>query len=173
MIAHFSIPARDPQATAELFGKIVDGAVMPFPVVPGAWVAIANDGSGLGVEVVPALTAHHLGAGDPDPARVAYGPEVMPWETQIRQDGDAESASGLHVAITTKLSADEVIALGQAAGWRAVHCDRGGVFDLVELWVDNRVLVEVLPPEGTARYLAFYNPAVAAQMFMGPPPGAA
>ena len=52
-------------------------------------------------------------------------------------------------------------------------CDRGGVFDLVELWVDNRTLVEVLPPEGTARYLAFYNPAVAAQMFMGPPPGAA
>lgn len=35
MIAHFSIPARDTRATAELFGKIIDGEVMPFPVVPG------------------------------------------------------------------------------------------------------------------------------------------
>ncbi len=170
MIAHFSLPARDTRATAELFGKIIDGEVMPFPVVPGSWVAIARDGSGVGVEVVPAATAHHKGAGDRDPARPPNGPEPMPWETQIRQDGDDRAASGLHVALTTALTVDEVMELGRAAGWRAVHCDRGGVFDLVELWVDNRVLVEVLPPEGTARYLAFYNPQVAGAMFAGPPP---
>lgn len=170
MIAHFSIPARDTRRTAELFGRIIDGTVMPFPVVPGAWVAIANDGSGVGVEVVPAATAHHAGSGDRDPGRSANGPEVMPWETQIRQDGDEVSPSALHVAMTTALSAEEIVALGRAEGWRAVHCDRGGVFDLVELWVDNRVLVEVLPPEGTARYLAFYNPSVAGRMFAGPPP---
>lgn len=163
MIAHFSIPARDPQTTAEVFGKIIGGTVMPFPVVPGAWVAIANDNSGLGVEVVPAATAHHKGEGE---AGVAVGgPVVMPWETQIRQDGAEDSASGFHVAITTKLSAEEVVALGEAQGWRAVHCDRGGVFDLVELWIDNRSLVEILPPGGTERYLAFYRPDVAGQMF--------
>lgn len=167
MIAHFSIPARDPHATAEVFGRLIDGAVMPFPVVPGAWVAIARDGSGVGVEVVPAATAHHMGQGEAGVA--AQGPQVMPWEPQIRQDGDTEAPNGVHVAITSQLSADEIVALGRAQGWRAVHCDRGGVFDLVELWVDNRTLVEVLPPEGTSRYLAFYNPAVAAVMFAGPP----
>ncbi|WP_374574654.1 hypothetical protein [Phenylobacterium sp.] len=167
MIAHFSIPARDPQRAAEVFGRLIDGAVMPFPVVPGAWVAIAHDGSGVGVEVVPAATAHHMGQGE---AGVAHGgPVVMPWETQIRQDGDPEAANGMHVAITSPLSVEEIIELGEAEGWRAVHCDRGGVFDLVELWVDNRTLVEVLAPEGTRRYLAFYNPAVAAGMFMGAP----
>ncbi len=168
MIAHFSIPAQDPQRTAELFGKIIDGAVMPFPVVPGAWVAIAKDGSGLGVEVVPAATAHHLGEGEAGVP--AGGPVVMPWETQIRQDGDAASASGFHVAMTTKLDVDELLELGRAEGWRAVHCDRGGVFDLVELWIDNRSLVELLPPGGTQRYLEFYRPEVAGQMFAGPPP---
>ncbi|MFN3520610.1 MAG: hypothetical protein ACK4YQ_00050 [Phenylobacterium sp.] len=167
MIAHFSIPARDPQATAELFGRLIDGAVMPFPVVPGAWVAIARDGSGTGVEVVPAATAHHMGEGEAGEA--LGGPVVMPWETQIRQDGDAESPNGMHVAITSALSAAQIIELARAQGWRAVHCDRGGVFDLVEVWVDNRTLVEVLPPEGTRRYLAFYNPEVAAGMFMGAP----
>lgn len=163
MIAHFSIPARDPQRTAEVFGRIIDGAVMPFPVVEGAWVAIARDGSGLGVEVVPAATAHHMGRGEAGEA--VGGPVVMPWETQIRQDGDDQSPSGFHVAMTSRLSAEEIVALGEAQGWRAVHCDRGGVFDLVELWVDNRNLVEVLPPEGTRRYLAFYTPQVAGQMF--------
>lgn len=52
MIAHISIPAHDPRAAAEVFGRIIDGEVMPFPVVEGAWVAIARDGSGLGVEVL-------------------------------------------------------------------------------------------------------------------------
>jgi hypothetical protein len=27
-----------------------------------------------------------------------------------------------------------------------------------------------MPPEGTARYLAFYTPEVAGRMFSGPPP---
>ena len=171
MIAHVSIPARDPRRAAEVFGRLIDGEVMPFPVVEGAWVAIARDGSGTGIEVVPAATAHHMGEGEADPVHRAAGPFVMPWETQIRQDGDDRSASGLHVAITSPLSAEEIVALGREQGWRAVHCDRGGVFDLVEVWVDNRHLVEVLPPGGTARYLAFYNPTVAAKMFAAAPPG--
>ena len=170
MIAHVSIPARDPRTAAEVFGAIIDGMVMPFPVVEGAFVAIARDGSGLGVEVVPAASAHHPGQGAPD-GRVSDGPFVMPWETQIRQDGATQDASGFHVAITSQLSVDEILALGAAHGWRAVHCDRGGVFDLVELWIDNRVLVEVLPPQGSARYHAFYTPEVAGRMFAGPPPG--
>ncbi len=165
MIAHFSIPARNPREVAQVFGRLIDGAVMPFPVVEGAWVAIARDGSGVGVEVVPETSAHHMGEGERDPARSANGPEVMPWETQIRQDGESQAAGGFHVAITSPLSVEEIVAIGRGQGWRAVHCDRGGVFDLVEVWVDNRHLVEVLPPEGAARYLAFYRPEVAGQMF--------
>jgi hypothetical protein len=171
MIAHISIPAREPRATAEVFGRIIDGEVMPFPVVEGAWVAIARDGSGLGVEVVPDASAHHPGEGLPD-GRVSDGPFVMPWETQIRQDGAPQDASGFHVAITSKLQPEAIIALGAEKRWRAVHCDRGGVFDLVELWIDNRFLVEVLPPKGSERYHAFYTPEVAGKMFAGPPPGA-
>lgn len=150
---------------AGVFAHIIDGVAMPFPVVPGAWVAIARDGSGLGVEVLPEASAHNIGEGDTDPTRRANGPEVMPWEVQIRQDGAAQPASGFHVAITSRLSADEIIDLGRSHGWRAVYCDRGGVFDLVELWIDNRFLVEVLPPDGAARYHYFYRPEVAGRMF--------
>lgn len=170
MIAHISIPAREPETVAGVFARIIDGVAMPFPVVEGAWVAIARDGSGTGVEVVPDTSAHHQGAGDADPTRRADGPEVMPWEVQIRQDGDTQAAHAFHAAITSGLSVEQILELGRERNWRAVHCDRGGVFDLVELWIDNRVLIEVIPPEGARRYLAFYNPEVAGQMFAGPPP---
>ncbi len=99
---------------------------MPFPVVTGAWVAIARDGSGCGIEVVPAATRHYPGIGEADPARPANGPEVMPWEVQIRQDGAAEPASGVHVASSSMLSRNEILAVGQEQGWRTVRCERGG-----------------------------------------------
>lgn len=169
-IAHVSIPAREPEATARLFATLIDGVAMPFPVVPGAWVAIARDGSGSGIEVLPEASAHHPGSGDTDPSRRANGPEVMPWEVQIRQDGAMQDASGFHVALSSRLPVEEIFALGRAKGWRTVGCDRGGVFDLIELWVDNRFLVEVLPRHGYERYLDFYNPEVAGRMFAGPPP---
>jgi hypothetical protein len=165
MIAHFSIPAREPERVARVFARLIDGVAMPFPVVPGAWVAIARDGSGAGVEVLPEASAHNPGQGDTDPTRRANGPEVMPWEVQIRQDGAAQTASGFHVALTSPLSREEIIAIGHEQGWRAVYCDRGGVFDLIELWVENRFLIEVMPPEGVERYLAFYTPEVAGRMF--------
>lgn len=169
MIAHISIPARDPRATAEVFGRIIDGEVMPFPVVQDAWIAIARDGSGVGVEVMPDASAHHPGQGLPDGC-ASDGPFVMPWKTQIRQDGAPQDASGFHVAITSKLSVDDIVAIGAEKRWRAVHCERGGAFDLVELWIDNRFLVEVLPPKGSERYHAFYTPEVAGKMFATPAP---
>ena len=165
MIAHFSLPAREPRQVAEVFAALLDGVTMPFPVVPGAWVAIARDGSGCGVEVLPEASAFNAGTGEADANDPAQGPMVKPWEVQIRQDGYAQATSGFHVAITTSKTAEEIVELVRPLGWRAVPCDRGGVFNLVELWVENRYLIEVLPPTGVERYLAFYNPEVAGQMF--------
>lgn len=171
MIAHFSMPAREPEAVARILGRVIDGEVMPFPVIPGAWVAIARDGSGTGIEVVPEATGHHPGVGEADPSRPPAGPAPMPWEVQFRQDGAAQAASAFHVALSSPLSRDEVLAVGRDAGWRAVACERGGVFEVIEIWVENRVLLEVLTPAELDRYRAFYVPDVAARMFAGPPPG--
>jgi hypothetical protein len=169
MIAHFSIPLREPRRVADVFAHLIDGVVMPFPVVPGAWVAIARDGSGTGVEVLPEASAHHPGEGDCDPTRKAEGAEVMPWEVQIRQDGALQQASGFHVALTSPRSAEAIMAVATAEGWRAAICDRGGVFDLIEVWIENRFLIEVIPPRGLQWYLAFYTPEVAGRMFGAPP----
>lgn len=156
MIAHFSIPSRNPRATADVFARIIDGVVMPFPPAEGGWIVIARDGSGTGVEVVPDTAAIFPGSEPAAGARYgqAYGP-VDP------------SFGAVHVAMTTTLSREEVIALGEAQGWRTLHADRGP-FDLVEVWVDDRIMVEVLPPESTARYMAISDPAAAEQSFQAP-----
>jgi hypothetical protein len=165
MIAHVSIPARSPRDTALLLGALIDGEAFEFPVVPGAWIAVARDGSGLAVEVYPDAMAHHPGVGGVDPARAPEGPQTMPWEDQIYPDGAQLRPSAFHFALASPLDDAEIIRLAQNAGLRALKCERGGVFGLVEVWLDNTLLVEVLSAPELARYRAFMNPAACAAMF--------
>jgi len=165
MIAHISIPAADPKATAVFLAKLLDGKVFPFPVVEGAWIAVANDGSGTAIEVYPAEMAHHPGSGAPDPGHVPAGPATLPWEDQIFPDGNQLRPSAFHFALASPRSDAEVLALARAEGFRAVACDRAGVFRLIEVWLDNCLLVEVLSPQETERYAAFMQPAGCAAMF--------
>lgn len=165
MIAHISVPARDPRRTALLLAALIDGEVFDFPVVPGASIAVARDGSGLAVEVYPDTMAHHPGSGEPDPAFKPTSPLTLPWEDQIHPDGEQLRPTGFHAALVSKLGDDAVVALAQRAGFRAVRCDRAGVFRLVEVWLDNAVLIEVLNPAEAERYRGFMNPAGCASMF--------
>lgn len=145
MIAHFSIPARHPEVAARVLAEIMDAVVLPFPPVAGGWMVVCRDGSGTGLEVVPETTAILRGEEEGEASVFGFS------SARVRHDG------AIHIALTTQLSVEDIIALGEEQGWRAVHCDRGP-FDLVELWVDNRIMVEILHPEGTARYLAASTP---------------
>lgn len=165
MIAHASLPARDPKATALLLGALIDGETFPFPVVPGAWIAVARDGSGTAIEVYPRRLAHHPGRGEPDPHHVPNDPRTMPWEDQIHDAGDQLRPSAFHLALTTKLSTAQIERVATAAGVRSVRCDRAGVFRLVELWLDGTHLIEVLTAAEAERYRRFMNPQAAAAMF--------
>lgn len=165
MIAHVSLPARDPRRTALLLATLIDGEVFDFPVVPGACIAVARDGSGLAVEVYPETLAHHPGSGEPDPGFVPQDPRTQPWEDQIHPDGQQLRPSAFHVALVSKLGDDAVVKLAERVGFRAVRCDRAGVFRLVEVWLDNTVLIEVLNTHEAARYRDFMNPSGCAAMF--------
>ena len=59
MIAHMSVPAENPRETARFFAAVIDGLVFDFPVVTGAAIAVARDGSGIAVEVYPPSMRHH------------------------------------------------------------------------------------------------------------------
>jgi hypothetical protein len=165
MIAHVSIPARNPRATALLLATLIDGEAFDFPVVPGASIAVARDGSGLAVEVYPQTMAHHPGAGEVDPARIPDGPQAMPWEDQIYPDGEQLRASAFHFALKSPLTDAQILDAARKAGLRAIKCERGGVFAVIEVWLDNLVLVEVLTEREFGRYRDFMNPAACAAMF--------
>jgi hypothetical protein len=166
MIAHFSIPSKKPKETASFFAAVIDGLVFDFGgVVAGAWIAVAKDRSGVAVEVYPNDMAHHPGAGEVDPTAKAEGPTAMPWEDQIHRDHVQTRPSGFHVAMGTKRTEAEIVDLAKAAGWRAIACERAGVFGVVEVWVDNTFLVEVLVPAEVDRYRKFMNPEGCGEMF--------
>ncbi|MCA8899346.1 MAG: hypothetical protein H6847_03500 [Hyphomonas sp.] len=165
MIAHVSIPARDPRRTALLLASLIDGEAFNFPVVPGAWIAVARDGSGLAVEVYPETMAHHPGVGEVDSGLVPDGPQAMPWEDQIFSDGPQIRASAFHFAMASPLSDEEILKVAHEAGLRALKCERGGVFAVVEVWLENAILLEVLTPHEVGRYRQFMNPAACAAMF--------
>ena len=165
MIAHVSIPSRNPRSTAIFIAGLIDGEAFPFPVVDGAWIAVAGDGSGTAVEVYADTMAHHPGRGEADAAAVPQGPKAMPWEDQIYPDGAQLRPAAFHFAMSCALADAEVLRRARAAGFRAVKCERAGVFGLVEVWIDDLFLVEVLCGREVHRYVDFMNPAAVARMF--------
>lgn len=78
MIAHISIPSENPKQTALFLAAVIDGLAFDFPVVTGASIAVARDGSGTAVEVYPTTMKHHPGTGQVDPTPKPEGPDTMP-----------------------------------------------------------------------------------------------
>lgn len=165
MIAHVSIPARNPRETALLLAALIDGEAFAFPVVSGGFVAVARDGSGLAVEVYPDTMAHHPGVGSVDEARAPAGPQAMPWEDQIYADGPQIRPTAFHFAMASPLRDEQILDIAHRAGLRALKCERAGVFAVIEVWLENAILLEVLSGPELARYRRFMNPTNCATMF--------
>lgn len=58
-----------------------------------------------------------------------------------------------HAALSVALDEASIKAIAAREGWRALTCDRGGIFQVVEVWLENRVLFELLTAEMAAAYL--------------------
>jgi hypothetical protein len=140
MLFHVSIAADDPKRTAEMIAELWRGRAYPFPpVAEGSWVAMAGDDRNSSIECYPRGTVLFAGEGDR--------------EAEARNLGDAAPRNGAsHAAIATPLSVDEVKAIAARYGVSANVLSRGGIFHVIELWVDGAFLFEVLTPEFQAEY---------------------
>lgn len=138
MIFHASIPVDNPQRVAEVIAEIWGGEAFRFPPWPGAYVAIAGDDRGSTVEVYPRGQTMAPGEGD-DPA----------WP---RLDESPARFLSAHLAIATAKSESDVLAIARREGWRGLRCSRGKFFDVIELWLENRFLLEVLTEQMQADY---------------------
>jgi hypothetical protein len=139
MIAHVSLPADDCRHVAEVLAAMLGGGAVRFPPGgPDAWNcwSRAND---FQIVVTPRGNV------------MLAGPTEQIWVARPKAP-DAGVAYESHFAMAVERSADEVLQLARSAGWLARVCSRGGFFEVVEVWVENVYLVEVLDPIQLADY---------------------
>ena len=142
MIHHLSIAAQDPKRAADTLAELMGGTAVPFPPNPGSFFALQLDEHGSGVEVYPAGTQREPGG--------AVGGSFVKKEPR--------GYGSTHFALSVKTDATKVKNIAESAGWQCFDCNRGP-FHVIEVWVENQTMVEILPPEYAAEYLAFTNPA--------------
>lgn len=164
MINHISIAVNEPERVADFLAKVWDGMVFPFPPAPGSFFVIANDGKGTAVEVTPAGTVLVPGEGLPDEDDLSATTEEF--EGKFVKSELVPRYVATHLNISTRKTIEELRELAKSEGWRVLVANRGeGLFQLVEIWVENTFMLEVMTPEQTARYVEITDPKFIAQAF--------
>jgi hypothetical protein len=157
MINHVSIAVDDPQRIANFIAELWDGEVFPFPPAPNSFFVTANDGRGTAVEVIPTGTVLVPGEGLPDEDDLDAMTEVH--EAQFVSLRTAPKYVATHINISVNKSIDEIRSLAKADGWRVLVCNRGeGLFQLVEIWLEDKLMIEVMTPDQTQRYREITRP---------------
>jgi hypothetical protein len=165
MIHHLSISVNNPAHVAEVLAQLMGGYSYRFPASPGAYMAMQLDDFGTMVEVYPAGTELH-------PGKVEDGFGIMQ-----RQPRDPPYVS-THFALSVKSSSEEIFAIMAKEDWLCRRHDRAQ-FPVIEVWIENIMMFELLPPEFARKYLevaeAGRRKALAGQdpFKFGPPPEAA
>lgn len=148
MLFHMSIAADDPKLVASVLAELWSGDARRFPPVSDdGWIALAHDERGTAIEVYPRGTVLRETPGDAD----AHG-----------ESGGTDRFTPTHAAIATLLEQDDVLGIARREGWPAKYRKRGGLFGVVELWIEGRQMIEVLTPSMQAEYLAAMAPPRAA-----------
>lgn len=144
MIHHISIAARNPLHVAQVIAEAIEGEAMPFPPHEGSYMVLTYDDYGTMIEVYP------------------HGTEMTPGQkdeqSQFIYNPSASYHSPTHAAISVSTTEEKIKEIANREGWRAIRCDREGYFEVIEFWVDNQFLLELLTPEMASRYLSFMQP---------------
>lgn len=129
-LLHLSINASDPELVATFLAEVMGGIAMPFPPFPDCWIAFAAEDDGTAIEVYP--TTHVLEA----------GPDQISCEVKAPD----KSSTFVHAAVCSQLTRSEILTLASAKQWTSRICNRGP-FQCVEVWLEDRLLVELLDAE--------------------------
>ncbi len=138
MIHHLSIPAQDPHHVAKTLVELFNGRLSRFGPYKNSYIAWAGDEHGTAIEVFPAGTELYPDAGQGQ-ANFKHNPASSGFVTT-------------HAAVSVDRSTDEIIALAAREGWRALELSRGS-FNVIEFWIENRIMLELMTAEMTMDYL--------------------
>jgi hypothetical protein len=140
MIFHASVPADDPERVAKALGEVLGGSSMPFGNWPGGYVARGgpDDEHVTMIEVYPRKM----------PAEPGDGDDMV----QVGHDETPSRYACFHLAVGTPLAKEKVLEIAAREGWRAKHLSRKGAFEVIEFWLENSLMIELLTPEMQATY---------------------
>jgi hypothetical protein len=148
MIHHVSISAKNPQHVAGVLAELMGGKCYPFPGrLVDSFMAVGDNGATM-IEVYPEPVTLEPGTGD----------EQVNWGTTKSDVGYAP----FHILLSVPLDEAAVQRIGDREGWRTRRFGRGApgqkpFFDVIEVWVENRLMIEV----ATADMLPAYQKMIA------------
>ncbi|HEY1261395.1 MAG TPA: hypothetical protein VGF34_19260 [Stellaceae bacterium] len=150
MIHHVSIPAREPQHVAEVLAELMDGKYYPFGPLEGAYMASSGDAHGTMIEVYPDRATLDIPKNDD---QVVFGDNAAPPQTWP-----------FHILLSVSREPAEVEAIGAREGWRVKTFGRGmrghkPFFHVIEFWLENRLMIEVVSPAMAREYEDFLKNA--------------
>jgi len=171
MINHISFGVSNPKHVANVIAELWGGYAMPFPPSPGGYVAMADDGRGTMVELVPADVQIVPGSGLPDEENFSRATITDDFEASFEAGNELSLFGSVHLNINSPLDEEAIKAIAKREGWRCFTANRGrGIFQLIELWVENRFLLEVNTPEMTEVYANTVTPENWANFLESPLP---
>jgi hypothetical protein len=145
MIHHISFAVNNPRHVAKVVAEIWQGQAIPFPNHPGSYMTLRLDHYGSAIEFIPKGTVLKPGTwadagqfSDPNPQATGY--------------------TASHVNIAVPISEAEIYKIADREGWRVIRCKRGEFFELIEFWVENEILLELIPPNLMDQYSATVQP---------------
>lgn len=164
MLNHISIAVREPERVANVIAELWEGMIFPFPPAPNSFFVLANDGRGSAIEITPAGTVLVPGEGLPPEDDTTVATEE--YEAKFVTSGIVPRYVATHLNINTHLNIEQIREIGKREGWRTLVCNRGeGLFQLVEMWLENTFMLEVMTPEQTERYIEITRPEFMAVAF--------
>ena len=138
MIHHLSIPAQDPHHVAMTLVELFNGRLSRFGPYKNSYIAWAGDEHGTAIEVFPVGTELY--------------PDTGQGQANFKHNPASSGFVTTHAAVSVNRSKDDIMALAAREGWRAVELSRGS-FDVIEFWIENRVMLELMTSEMTLAYL--------------------
>ena len=142
MIHHLSFGVTDPAGVAAALSELTGGRPMKAPSPPfpyGSWFVMAGDDRGSLIEILPAATV--------------FDPEAP---LGIRQQARAIAHSNTHALLGSCRNSEEIAGIAAREGWRR-QVTGTGLFRVTKLWIDEKVLVELLAAEDVGRYVAAFG----------------
>lgn len=137
MIFHASIPAAEPERVARVVAELWGSEYFPF-VYPGSFVVLGGDNRGSLIEILPRGLMHTPG----------------PQESQMVAGPSSPDYSEVHLNIATPLSRPRIEEIAAREQWLVRVCDRIA-FNVIEFWLENKIMLELMTPPELVRYQEF------------------